>query len=170
MDSKQFKETFLPHSRAMYWAAFRITGNAQDAEDAVQEVFVKLWTRCDELPRMDDAAAYCVRMVRNHCIDIGRRRHLQVSEIPVEDFPHHDSGDDVSEALEQKELSERALVAIGRLPNHQRSVVTMKDLDGNSTEEIAQKTGFSPSAIRMSLSRAHKTLREQLIKLTNPRQ
>ena len=64
MDANDFKRKFLPYHRKLYRAAFHLMGNAQDAEDMVQEAYLKLWKRRDELPTdIANLEAYCVPSV-----------------------------------------------------------------------------------------------------------
>ena len=74
MTASEFKQRFIPHSAAMYRTAFRLTANTQEAEDMVQEAFIRLWNRREHIPPTDDLAAYCCAVTHNVCID-ARRRH-----------------------------------------------------------------------------------------------
>ena len=75
MDANDFKRKFLPYHRKLYRAAFHLMGNAQDAEDMVQEAYLKLWKRMDELPTdIANLEAYCVTLVKNICYDALRLR------------------------------------------------------------------------------------------------
>lgn len=60
MDTAEFKQQFLPYHRKLYRVAFRLTGNPQDAEDMVQEAYLKLWNKRDELADVLNTEAYCV--------------------------------------------------------------------------------------------------------------
>ena len=62
MDTAEFKQQFLPYHRKLYRVAFRLTGNPQDAEDMVQEAYLKLWNKRDELADVLNTEAYCVTL------------------------------------------------------------------------------------------------------------
>ena len=64
MDANQFKEQFLPYHAKLYRVAFRLMGNTQDAEDMVQEAYLKLWKKRDELPNdIQSMESYCITLV-----------------------------------------------------------------------------------------------------------
>ena len=74
MTGKEFIEKFLPLDCDMYRLAFSLTGSGQDAEDIVQELFMKLWKSLDSLDSVKSPRAYCLTLTRNLCIDLLRRR------------------------------------------------------------------------------------------------
>ena len=84
MTAATFKSTFLPLSATMYRTAYSLLGNPQDAEDAVQEAFIRLWQKRDRLPVNKDLGAYCQTLVRNLCIDEMRRGRLAEDEMTYE--------------------------------------------------------------------------------------
>ena len=69
MDAAEFKQQFLPYHRKLYRTAFRLTENPQEAEDMVQEAYLKLWNKRDELAGVLNTEAYCVTLVKNLCYD-----------------------------------------------------------------------------------------------------
>ena len=70
MDANDFKRLFLPYHRKLYRVAFRLLGNVQDAEDMVQEAYLKLWKRREELPsNIESWEAYCITLTKNLCYD-----------------------------------------------------------------------------------------------------
>ena len=73
MDAAEFKQQFLPYHRKLYRTAFRLTENPQEAEDMVQEAYLKLWNKRDELAGVLNTEAYCVTLVKNLCYDALRR-------------------------------------------------------------------------------------------------
>lgn len=161
MTAATFKTTFLPMSTMMYRTAYSLLGNPQDAEDAVQEAFIRLWQKRDRLPVEEDLAAYCQRLVRNLCIDTMRRRKLAEANMAAEDAQVAD-GQSPSQALEDKE--EAALVenVIHTLPENQQRVVELHVMHDRSLSEIEQETGFSAVNVRVLLSRGKKKLKQLL--------
>ena len=69
MDAASFKQQFLPCHAKLYRVAFRLMGNVQDAEDMVQEAYLKLWKKRDELSEVASIEAYCVTLIKNLCYD-----------------------------------------------------------------------------------------------------
>lgn len=80
MNKETFKQTYLPLSASMYRTAYRILGNPEDAEDMVQEAYMKLWKQRDTLDGILDARAYAVTSVKNLCLDTIRKRHLSYED------------------------------------------------------------------------------------------
>lgn len=166
MDASTFKQRFLPCSRRMYAVAWRLTGNAQSAEDLVQETFLKLWTMRDRLGDIGNADAYCATAVRNIFCDRHRTKRIETEDTPAEGLRAQADGD-VAELTETAEESEMVMALIGRLPEQQRRIITMRDVDGMGYDEIAAGTGLSAVNVRVVLSRARKQIREQFNKIRN---
>ena len=81
MNASDFKQKFLPYHRKLYRSAFQILGNAQDAEDMVQEAYLKLWQKRNELPPdITNLEAYCVTLVKHLCYDNRRTSQLDEDE------------------------------------------------------------------------------------------
>lgn len=158
MTASEFKQRFIPHTAAMYRTAFRLTGNAQEAEDMVQEAFIRLWQRRDKVPDVADEAAYCATIVHHVCVDALRRRRPDLDPHPPEALPLTDAHDAAYE-LERHEARQRMQQAIGQLPASQRQVVQMRHLDDRSIADIQAQTGFTAGNIRVLLSRARRQLK-----------
>ena len=161
MTAVTFKEIFLPLSAAMYRTAYSLLGNPQDAEDAVQEAFIRLWQKRDRLPVDEDLGAYCQMLVRNLCIDNLRKGRIAEADVMAEDVRVAD-GQSASSALENKEAVEQVEQAIRTLPENQQRVVDLHLMHDRSLNEIEQETGFSAVNVRVLLSRGKKKLQQLL--------
>ena len=95
VSAESFKKQFLPHSEVMYRAAYRLLGNAQDAEDMVQEAFIRLWEKRETAMQADNAEAYCVALTKNLCIDRLRLKRLDYANTPPESRILRTTGADV---------------------------------------------------------------------------
>lgn len=158
MQSSEFKQLFLPLSRQIYWMAWRLTGNAEEAEDLTQEVYAQLWTKRESLSGISKPKAYCSILVRNIYLNQVRRQQIVTTDI-VGDHAYAD-GLSLEDAVDQKQACEQVMRLIGQLPDQQRKVVTLHDVEGRSNEEIRQQTGLNSTHIRVLLSRARKTIRQ----------
>ncbi|MBQ8051578.1 MAG: RNA polymerase sigma factor [Bacteroidaceae bacterium] len=158
MEASEFKRTFLPQSRRMYWAAWRLTENRQEAEDLVQDVFLRLWTQRDTLPEIQNAEAYCVRLVQRRFLDLRRVRHPETS-LPT-DASLLPSGDDLYREAELRDHAELVRRLIDELPENQRRVITLRDVEDRDYDEIAQTTGLTQVNVRALLSRARRAIRQ----------
>ena len=145
----------------MYRTAYSLLGNPQDAEDAVQEAFIRLWKKRDSVPVDEDLAAYCQQLVRNLCIDSLRRGRLAEADVMAEDVRVAD-GLSASSSLESKEAVAEVEQAIQALPENQQRVVELHVMHDRSLSEIEQETGFSAVNVRVLLSRGKKKLQQLL--------
>ena len=145
----------------MYRTAYSFLGNPQDAEDAVQEAFIRLWKKRDSVPVDEDLGAYCQQLVRNLCIDSLRRGRLAEADVMAEDVRVAD-GLSASSSLESKEAVAEVEQAIQALPENQQRVVELHVMHDRSLSEIEQETGFSAVNVRVLLSRGKKKLQQLL--------
>lgn len=154
MTDRAFHTVWLPLQGQFYRIAFYLLEDEADAKDAVQELYLKLWTLRDHLEFIHEPAAYGALLLKNLCIDRIRKRK------PREEL-REDQADDPppDRQLEEKEALKAVLKNMDRLPPNQRKLLTMKVLQGLSYEEISQKTGLSPLNIRVQVSLARKKLR-----------
>ena len=158
MQASEFKQLFLPLSRQIYWMAWRLTGNAEEAEDLTQEVYAQLWIKRESLSGISNPIAYCGVLVRNLYLNQVRKQRVETTEMARDLFVA--DGNRLEDAIEQKQACEQVMRLIGQLPEQQRKVVTMHDVEGCSNEEIRQQTGLASTHIRVLLSRARKTIRQ----------
>ena len=164
MPASLFKQLLLPLYPRLQRVALRLLGNTEDAEDMVQEVYMKLWSKRDALPDVKEVEAYCVTMTKNMCID--RLRMAEVEKANVDEVPTMLAAtDDVEAQVERRDAVEQVKQIIEALPEHQQQVITLRDMEDCSFEEIAEQTGLTAVNIRMLLSRARKTIRERYKKL-----
>ena len=167
MDANDFKRKFLPYHRKLYRAAFHLMGNAQDAEDMVQEAYLKLWKRRDELPTdIANLEAYCVTLVKHVCHDALRLAHLEEDGRPPEELPIA-GNTNVAHEVELKDEACQVMTLIGQLPDQQRQIMQMRDVEDLPYEEIEKATGLTSVNIRVLLSRARKKIREQFLAIRN---
>ena len=155
MNADEFKRTFLPCTRRLYWAACRLTGNGHDAEDLVQETLLRLWMKRGELGNVRSAEAYGIITLRGIYYDKRRLRHLGIAELNAditdESTPHSD--------CEREERARMVREQIDSLPEQQRELVTLRDMCELTYDEIATQTGLTLTNIRTTISRARKTLK-----------
>jgi len=164
MDAVIFKQRFMPHWRHCFWVAWRLTGSTQDAEDLVQEAFLKLWMKRDSFDAVDNDEAYLATLICHLYLDQRRRKHVSMAAKPIEDIPVTD-GDDLMSLVEIRNEVEQVARLIEQLPMKQQQVITMHAIDQLSAEEINNQTGLSFVNIRTLLSRARKNLRALFNKL-----
>lgn len=160
MPASLFKQLLLPLYPRLQHVALRMLGNVEDAEDMVQEVYMKLWNKREELPDVQNMEAYCVALTKNMCID--RLRLAEVDRVDVDDFPLSlAAADDIASQLERQDAVEQVKLIIETLPEKQQQVITLRDIRDCTFEEIEEQTGLTAVNVRALLSRARKTIRER---------
>lgn len=160
MKREEFNAKWLPFCSSAYRVACYILESEADAEDAAQEVFLKLWDRRDALESIASPEAYVVTMVRNHCLDILRRRKAR-GEGESLDGIQIASGQPPDRSLSEKEDLMRTMKMIDRLPERQRQIIRLRVLEEKDYDEIEKIMGLSKIHLRVLLSMARKTLRAQ---------
>ena len=156
----EIKEIWLPLSNRFYRVAYHILESQEDAEDAVQELYLKLIKTPDKFSNIQDPTAYGITMLRNICIDIIRRREKRRSEELHEYMIADASSPD--KAVTEKDKLRMLIHEIDRLPQKQSMVLKMRAIEGLEYDEISQRTGLSQVNIRVLISIARKTLKNNL--------
>ena len=164
MKSSEFKLLVMPYSSRLFRMAFRLMNSREEAEDIVQEVYVKLWALRNELSKYNSIEALCVRITRNLCLDHLRRRKVNYDAMKAEQLKQDNYPETPSENLEKREDAELVHRLIAALPEPQRSLVHLRHLEGKEYEEIAEMVNMNVNAIRVSISRARKQMREMVEK------
>ncbi len=164
MRSSEFKLMVMPYSSRLYRMAFRLMGSREEAEDIVQEVYVKLWAMRNELPNYKSVEALAIRITRNLCLDQLRRRKVSYDALKAEKHKIVDHPETPAEDLERREQKKIIHSLIAALPEPQRSLVHLRHLEGKEYEEISEMVNMNVNAIRVSISRARKMMREMLEK------
>lgn len=157
MDSSAFKRLLLPHYKRMYVTAMTILRDSDDAKDAVQEAFTRLWEKRDDLPNIDNPEAYCVTIIKRICIDRLRHSSHIANDVIIQDIT---IADDSAAKADNRESLQEITRLITRLPEQQQRVLRLRSFNDCSLEEIEQITGLSGVNVRTLLSRARRRLRE----------
>lgn len=146
--------------RGLKLMATRLTGDDADAEDALQEAFVRLWVKRRDIASADQAAAIMTATVRNLSIDTLRQRsRLPAVSLDEERDEATDTEADERAAADERFAQVEAIID-ERLTPTQRAVLRMRDYEGLPFETIAEQLGMQPTAVRMQLSRARKAVRD----------
>jgi RNA polymerase sigma-70 factor (ECF subfamily) len=165
MSQEIFKAAVLPIREKLFYIAQKFLVDEQDAEDAVQEVLLKLWHTRDNLLNYDNVAAFATTVLKNHCLD--RLKTKNRTESLDESHTIRAGTDNPYLQLERKNSEEIVRRIIETLPSLQQAIIRMKDMEEYEVEEIAEITGTKPDAVRVNLSRARKKVRDEYLKWTN---
>lgn len=155
-DSTKFSQQVMPYHRKMFAVAYRFLQREDEAEDAVQDVLVKLWQMREKLPPDETLEAYILTMTRNLCIDRIRSRH-EVCEDEDGQWEEECIDEDL---LENKDRLRLVLSFIRQLPGDQQKVLRLKVFEDLPNEQIGALLNLKNDNVRQLLSRARKRLRE----------
>ena len=158
MELKQFKIDVLPLREKLLNYARKLTEDPSDAEDAVQEVMLKLWNMRQRLDEYRSIEALAMTMTHHLCMDIWRARRPDA--LSLDKVQATSQSATPERALEEKDEFRLMREIIDSLPSLQRTIIQMKDVQEYETDEIAEITGCNPEAIRSNLSRARKKVRD----------
>jgi RNA polymerase sigma-70 factor (ECF subfamily) len=161
MTRAEFDQLVQMQGRKLYGFAFRILRNQEEAEDVVQEVFIKLWKMGEKIDEYNSIDALATAMTKNYCIDILRKKkHNYKGDFYPIDHQNLTSPSP-QEELENKESGEILNSIIEKLPEVYKIVIRLRDIEGVSYEEIAEKTDQNINTLRVTLSRARKLIRDE---------
>ncbi len=165
MNENDFRIKILPLSNKMLNYAAHILKNEDDAQDVIQDVFLKLWQKKEVLQQIENTEAYLFQMVRNRSLDIIRSKRT-VSFGPAEEKAlDSQAANDLDNKTELNESANLIKKLIEELPGLQQKIMYMRDIEQLEYEEIAVKTGLTKNAVRVNLSRARKKVRNEFLKI-----
>lgn len=162
MSQEIFNQRILPVRNKLYRFALRIVANVEEAEDVVQEVMLRLWRIRDNWSGIQNMEAWCMRMTKNLAIDRARYRKPSASldETPE---PGSFTGSPLDE-VEYQDTLDRLKTLIAQLPDHQRMVIHLRDIEGLSYQEIESVLEMPMTQVKINLFRARQKVREALLK------
>ena len=161
MKKNEFDNIFVSLKDKVFRFARTILSDMAEAEDVTQDIFEKLWINQDKLPEYKNIESYVIRSTKNLCLD--RIKHKNVVLKNSNDIKYL-SNNLIEAENDKKEISEIIKSVIKQLPEKQRMIIHLRDIEGYEFEEINKITGVELNAIRVSLSRARKTVKQELIK------
>ena len=165
MDAREFKQRFMPHYKLLYRVAYQMTGNAQDAEDLLQDLYLKLWQKRDGLPDEAMKEAYLVKMIRNLFLEQRRIKRLDTSvELKEAYSPPDDQS--LDHQIDAKDEVQKMEGLISELPEREAKIIKMHLVEERSYEEIEQDTGLSKGNIRIIVMRTRQKLKQQFQNIT----
>jgi RNA polymerase sigma-70 factor (ECF subfamily) len=170
-DATAFDQIVVSHQRRIIGLAWRMLGNAEDARDAAQETFLRVYKHLNRFDPTLDFAGWLYRIAVNVCRDLARRRRRDHSsfEVVIEagTMAEPSSPDDTESAAlvaEEHAILRRALAT---LPEKKRAAIVLRDLEGLTTEEVAQILGSSQTTVRSQICSARvkiNAFRDRLLK------
>lgn len=164
MDVTQFKTEVLPLKNKLYRFALNIVKDEDLAKDVVQECMIKVWEKRDEVKLIHNLEAWCMQVTRNKALDKLRSKHIKRTDLFEVELDTRKEIDTPVVLAERSEIMSRIQELIDNLPNRQREVMQLRDIEGYSYKEIADMLVIDINLVKTNLFRARRKLKESLIK------
>jgi RNA polymerase sigma-70 factor (ECF subfamily) len=159
-DEHAFREVFDHYQQFVFTFAQKITHSNADAEEIVQDIFLKVWFNRNQLLTIENFGAYLNRLVRNHAFNLLRHEAV-ISRVKTEMVLNSSDNDlGTQQALDYKETKELLADVVSRLPQQQRSVYTLCHSEGLKYDEAATQLNISPDTVHYHMKLALATIRE----------
>ena len=163
MNLNEFKNTILPIKNKLFRFALSINNDRAEAEDIVQEVFIKIWNKREHLSQIDNLEAWCMKLTRNLTIDKLRSKHKRTRELDATFDISSDEATPLAKA-EAHDTIFRVKQFINQLPEKMRAVIQLRDIEEMTYKEISEILDMPINQVKINLFRARKQIRHQLIK------
>lgn len=166
MQKIDFRKDILPLKDKLFRLALRITFDRAEAEDIVQETMIRVWNKRNEWDELGSVEAYCLTVARNLAIDRNEKKDSQTMELTteVEQTPDASSPYDRLVNKERLKLVHRL---VGELPEKQRLIMQLRDVEGKSYKEIAAALRLTEEQVKVNLFRARQKVKQKFIDIDN---
>lgn len=165
MTQTEFLNIVMPFKDKVFRLAKRLLVSREEAEDATQEVILKLWKNQEKISDYKNIEAFSMTMTKNYCLDKLKSKQAQNLKIVHSNYEDHNI------SLQHEVEVNDSLDWIGKimeaLPEQQKMVVQLRDIEQYDYSEIAKMLDMNETAVRVALSRARKTIREKLTNTHN---
>jgi RNA polymerase sigma-70 factor (ECF subfamily) len=157
----EFKEKFFPLKNKLFRFAKQFVKRDDEAEDIVQDTFLKLWLKREGLNELRNHETFAMTMVKNASIDkLRKRKTLRFEELKK----HPENKHTPLDSLTQGEVYNQVIEAIKELSQQQQTLLNLRDIEGYEYEEISEISGLTINNVRVNISRARKTIKKKLLK------
>lgn len=166
MPKIDFRNDILPLKDKLFRLALRITFDRAEAEDIVQETMIRVWNKRDEWQELESVEAYCLTVARNLAIDRSEKKDSQTVELTAEaeETPEASSPYDNLVSKERIRLIHQLM---NNLPEKQRSIMQLRDIEGKSYKEIAALLRLTEEQVKVNLFRARQKVKQWFINIDN---
>lgn len=165
MNVEAFQNRVLPVKNKLFRFALRMLGNEDEAKDVIQEVFIRVWNGREQMDQIQNMEAWCMRITKNLSLD--RLRSIQRKGTrPMDegfDVQHADVTPDVKTELGESMQNVTQLIA--GLPEKQRQIIHLRDVEGYTYNEICDILELDMNQVKVNLFRARNAVREKLMKI-----
>jgi RNA polymerase sigma-70 factor (ECF subfamily) len=162
MNQNEFVLLINPFKDKLFRLAKRLLVSTEEAEDATQEILVKLWSKNEILVSYNSVEAMAMTMTKNYCLDQLKSKRASNLKIVHNNFTDREPS--LDKKVEDRDSLNWVEKIINQLPEQQRLIIQLRDVEQCEFEEIAKILEMNETAVRVALSRARKTIREYMLK------
>lgn len=165
MTQTEFLNIVMPFKDKVFRLAKRLLVSTEEAEDATQEILLKLWNNKKKMEEYKNVEAFSMTMTKNFCLD--KLKSKQAQNLKIVHSNYQDNNVSLQRQVELNDSVSWVSKIIEELPEQQKLVIQLRDIEEYDYDEIAKVLDMNPTAVRVALSRARKTIREKLTNTHN---
>ncbi|MFV8225987.1 RNA polymerase sigma factor [Christiangramia aquimixticola] len=165
MKEQTFLKIINPVKDNIFRMALRLLTSREAAEDATQEVILKLWSRKNRIKHYASIEAFAITVTKNYCLD--QLKSKQNNNLRIVHQNYESTNQSLQAKVEVNDEMQLLNGIVNTLPAQQKMIFQLRDVEQYDYKEISEIMEMSPAAIRVALSRARKSIRENLIKKHN---
>ncbi|WP_303315976.1 RNA polymerase sigma factor [Flavivirga abyssicola] len=165
MTQVEFLNIVMPFKDKVFRLAKRLLVSTEEAEDATQEVILKLWKNKKKIQEYKNVEAFSMTMTKNFCFD--KLKSKQAQNLKIVHSNYEDGNTSLQKQVELNDSVDWVSKIIEELPEQQRVIIQLRDIEEYDFDEIAKMLDMNNTAVRVNLSRARKTIREKLTNTHN---
>jgi len=160
MTQTEFLNIVMPFKDKVFRLAKRLLVSTEEAEDATQEVLLKLWKNQEKIQEYKNVEAFSMTMTKNFCFD--KLKSKQAQNLKIVHSNYEDGNTQLQKQVELNDSVSWVAKIIEDLPEQQKMIIQLRDIEDYDFDEIAKMLDMNNTAVRVNLSRARKTIREKL--------
>ena len=164
MQEIDFRRDILPLKDRLFRVALRIVADRAEAEDIVQETLIRVWSKREEWTLLDSVEAFCLTVVRNLAIDRAERVNRQCAERPS-DYDCAEECADPCDRLVSKDQLHLVHELMKQLPEQQRTIMQLRDVEGKSYREISSIMSLTEEQVKVYLFRARQKVKQKFLEI-----
>lgn len=164
MQEISFRDDILPLKDKLFRLALRITFDRAEAEDVVQDTMIRVWNKREEWTQFGFIEAYCLTVAKNLAIDRSQKKEAQNVELT----PEMEEESEISGPYDQLVNNERMSIIhrlINELPEKQRLIMQLRDIEGESYKEIAKILNLTEEQVKVNLFRARQKVKQRYLEI-----
>lgn len=165
MNETEYLKIVLPFKDKIFRVARRLLVSIEEAEDATQDVLLKLWKNRQKFKDYNSPEAFAMTMTKNWCFD--RLKSKQAQNLKIVHNNYEDHSRSLQKSIEVNDSLQWVRTHMDALPEKQKLILQLRDIEQYEFKEIAKILDMTETNIRVSLSRARKSVREKLTKTHN---